>query len=421
MGQFLNIKQFLRSPFRGRLSQEHQEALIQLTKVFPFKVSRYVLEELIDWSEYDRDPIYRLVFPRREMLRPEHWELLRSAQTVQAEKAAVFEIRKALNPHPDGQLQNVPLFQGQPLEGIQHKYRETVLFFPKQGQTCHSFCTYCFRWAQFVNTEAGKFRSNDREQLAAYLQGHPEVTDLLLTGGDPMFMNNQWLFHYLDILNRPELAHVRHIRIGTKALAYFPHRFLGEEGQALLSGLNAFVRSGKHVTIMAHFSHPRELSTPTVQQAIQAIRQHGIEIRTQAPLVRGINDEASIWAKMWKLQVRLGMIPYYMFVERDTGAHHYFSVPLARAYHIFTEAYSRVSGLVKTVRGPSMSHTTGKVLVDGILEWGGEKFFLLKYLQARQPSWINRPFLARYDEKATWLDELDILPNALFQSAEASQ
>ena len=421
MGEILNIKQFLRSPYQERLSPQHREELIQLTKVFPFKVSRYVLDELIDWTHYDDDPIYRLVFPRREMLRPEHWALLISAKTVQEEKAAVFDIRKALNPHPDGQLHNVPVFEGQSLKGIQHKYRETVLFFPKQGQTCHSFCTYCFRWAQFVNTAAGKFKSNDREQLAAYLKAHPEVTDLLLTGGDPLFMSNEWLFHYLEILKNPELDHVQHIRIGTKALAYFPKRFLGQEGEALLSRLADFIQTGKHVTVMAHFSHPRELSTATVQQAIAAIRAHGIEIRTQAPLIRGINDDALLWAEMWKKQVRLGLVPYYMFVERDTGAHHYFSVPLARAYRIFTEAYSRVSGLCKTVRGPSMSHSTGKVLIDGILEWDGETFFLLKYLQARNPEWVNRPFLARFDAKATWLDELELLPSPLFQKREATR
>ena len=62
---------------------------------------------------------------------------------------------------------------------------------------------------------------------------------------------------------------------------------------------------------------------------------------------------------MWEKSVRMGMIPYYMFVERDTGAHDYFSVPLAEAYEIFTDAYARVSGLAKTVRGPSMSAWPG--------------------------------------------------------------
>lgn len=95
-----------------------------------------------------------------------------------------------------------------------------------------------------------------------------------------------------------------------------------------------------------------------------------------------------------------------MFVERDTGAKAYFEVPLARAYNVFTEAYSQVSGLCRTVRGPSMSALPGKVLVDGITEVDGEKVFVLKFLQGRDPMWANRVFFAQYDPKATWLTDL---------------
>jgi L-lysine 2,3-aminomutase len=133
-----------------------------------------------------------------------------------------------------------------------------------------------------------------------------------------------------------------------------------------------------------------------------------VEIRTQAPVIRGINNSASTWKKMWNESVRLGMIPYYMFVERDTGAHDYFSVPLAEAYKIFTDAYSKVSGLAKTVRGPSMSANPGKVLIDGIVEVNGEKKFVMKFLQARNPELVNKIFLAKYDSKITWFDELEL-------------
>jgi hypothetical protein len=96
-----------------------------------------------------------------------------------------------------------------------------------------------------------------------------------------------------------------------------------------------------------------------------------------------------------------------MFVERDTGAQHYFEVPLARAYQIFNDAYNRVSGLSRTVRGPSMSATPGKVLIDGITWVNGQKLFVLKFLQGRDPDWVGRPFFARFDDEATWLDDLE--------------
>ena len=95
-----------------------------------------------------------------------------------------------------------------------------------------------------------------------------------------------------------------------------------------------------------------------------------------------------------------------MFVERDTGARGYFQVPLARAYEIFTQAYRRLTGLARTIRGPCMSCLPGKILVEGITEIDGEKLFVLKFLQARNPDWVNRIFFAAYDPRASWIDEL---------------
>jgi L-lysine 2,3-aminomutase len=143
-----------------------------------------------------------------------------------------------------------------------------------------------------------------------------------------------------------------------------------------------------------------------VRQAIERIRSTGAVIRTQAPLVRHINDSPTAWADMWKKQVALGCIPYYMFVERDTGPKGYFGVPLAEAQDIFRRAFRTVSGLARTVRGPSMSATPGKVLVLGTQEVHGEKVFVLSFLRGRKREWVGRPFFARFDPGASWLDEL---------------
>jgi hypothetical protein len=130
-------------------------------------------------------------------------------------------------------------------------------------------------------------------------------------------------------------------------------------------------------------------------------------IRTQAPLIRSINDAAGTWATMWRAQVRMGMVPYYMFVERDTGPQGYFAVPLVRAAEIFRDAYSSVSGLCRTVRGPSMSATPGKVGIDGLAEIAGEKVLALRMIQARDPALVGRPFFARHDPAAVWIDDLE--------------
>ena len=158
---------------------------------------------------------------------------------------------------------------------------------------------------------------------------------------------------------------------------------------------------------MAHFNNPVELSTPVVQQAIQNIRNTGAQIRTQAPIMRYINDDAQLWTDMWKEQVKLGCIPYYMFIARDTGAQDYFAVNLERCWQIYREAYKQVSGIARTVRGPSMSAAPGKVQVVGIQEVYGEKVFVLNFLQGRNPDWVGIPFFAKYNPNAIWLDDLE--------------
>jgi hypothetical protein len=149
-----------------------------------------------------------------------------------------------------------------------------------------------------------------------------------------------------------------------------------------------------------------EISTPMARRGARRIRRTGAEIRMQAPLIRRVNDHAGAWAELWREGVRQGLIPYYMFVERDTGAKNYFEVPLARAFRIFQEAFRRMSGLARTVRGPSMSAHPGKVRVLGIREVAGERVFVLDFLQARNPAWVGRPFFARFDPAATWLTDL---------------
>jgi hypothetical protein len=109
---------------------------------------------------------------------------------------------------------------------------------------------------------------------------------------------------------------------------------------------------------------------------------------------------------MWERQVRMQMVPYYMFVERDTGPQGYFAVPLARGYQIFRDAFSSVSGLARTVRGPSMSATPGKVSVDGVAEIAGQKVFVLHMIQARDPGLAGKPFFADWDPAAIWLTDL---------------
>ncbi|GGK71429.1 KamA family radical SAM protein [Planomonospora parontospora] len=395
---------------RAGLDEDERLRIRAVATVLPFRTNAYVVEELIDWSAVPEDPIYRLVFPQPDMLPAADVArlagLLRDGAPNARLQAAANEVRARLNPHPAGQLDlNVPRVGAEPVPGMQHKYPETVLFFPKQGQTCHAYCTYCFRWAQFIGEPDLKFASDDVTALVAYLRAHPEVTSVLLTGGDPMIMGEAVLRRYVEPLL--EVEQLESVRIGTKSLAYWPQRFVSDpDADDTLKLLASVVDAGKNLAFMAHFSHPREMDSPLVEAAVAGILGTGAVIRTQAPLIRTVNDDPAVWSSMWRRQHVMGMVPYYMFVERDTGPQDYFAVPLARAHEIFRDAYADVSGLCRTVRGPSMSATPGKVCVDGVAEVAGRKVFVLHLIQARDPGLVGRPFFAEYDPEAVWLTDL---------------
>jgi L-lysine 2,3-aminomutase len=388
---------------RAGLDEAERLAVRAVATVLPFRTNEYVLETLIDWSKAPDDPIYRLVFPQADMLPADDIapiaSMIASGAPEREIQAAAHLVRMRLNPHPAGQLAlNVPEFADEPLPGVQHKYPETVLVFPKQGQTCHAYCTYCFRWAQFVGEPDLKMATDDMSRVTAYLDLHREATSVLITGGDPMIMGAAVLRRYIEPLLAPGLEHIESIRIGTKALAYWPQRFTSDpDADDTLRLFEEVVAAGKTLALMAHFSHPRELEPDLVTSAIRRILGSGAVIRTQAPLIRSINDDPACWSDMWRTQLRLGLVPYYMFVERDTGPQGYFAVPLVRAGEIFRDAYSSVSGLCRTVRGPSMSATPGKVCLDGIAEIAGQKVFVLHMIQARDPSLVGRPFFAQFD------------------------
>lgn len=397
-------------PQCAHLRATDKEAIEVVGRVLPFKTNNYVTDELIDWSNIPNDPIYTLTFPRRDMLLPTHYEQVK--QLLTADKATlartVSDIRLSLNPNPAGQEHNVPELNGVRLEGMQHKYRETVLLFPRQGQTCHAYCTFCFRWPQFSGMQDLKFSiKQELGMYVDYIKAHPAITDVLFTGGDPMTMSAETLRANIAPFLAPGMEQLKTIRIGTKSLAYWPYRYTADkDSDEIIRLFEEIVAAGKHLSIMAHFNHPVELSTAAVQAAIARIRTTGAQIRTQSPILKNINNDPTVWATMLRKQVDLGCIPYYMFVPRNTGAKQFFEIPLVESQQIFRKAYQQVSGICRSLRGPSMSDNAGKIQILGTSTVRGEEVLVLRFIQGRNPDWVAHPFFAHYDATATWFDQL---------------
>lgn len=403
-------------PQINKLSEEKIKEVEILSLVFPFKINNYLANELINWDNYENDPIFNLVFPNKNMLNSILYDKLNydfhnsSEQTL---KSTILDIWYKLNPHPAGQLDlNVALLNKRQIHGLQHKYNETVLAFPSAGQTCHAYCSFCFRWPQFVGVQDFKINLRHSNILLKYLQLHPEVTDLLVTGGDPMVMNSKSLENYLgELIDNIETTNIQTIRIGTKSLSYWPYKYTTEkDAKAILNFFEKIIRKGLNLSIMAHINSPKEQKTQVFSEAVRLIRATGAQIRSQAPILKHINDKAEDWSEMWRQQVNLNIIPYYMFIPRDTGAKEYFELPLVEAWNVFSKAFRQVSGICKTARGPIMSALPGKIQILGVsqLEKNGKikDAFTLRFIQGRNPDWNNIPFYAEFNENAHWLTDL---------------
>lgn len=407
-----NLSNFREIPQMKYLSEEQKFDIEVVGHVLPFKVNNYVIDELIDWENCENDPCFILTFPQKHMLSEDRYNRMAEALKSGKDKKEIIkicnEIRLELNPDPAGQSANVPVLNGTKLTGVQHKYHETMLFFPSQGQTCHAYCTFCFRWPQFSGIKELRFAMNQGHLVAEYLQKNPQITDLLFTGGDPMTMKTEVFEKYIDTLLEADIPNLQTIRIGTKTLTYWPYRYTEDkDADDLIRVFKKITDKGINLSIMAHFNHINEMEPKAMKDAVDRILSTGAQIRTQSPIMGHLNDDADMWARMWRKQVNMGMVPYYMFIARETGAQEYFAISLERAWEIFREAYSKVSGVCRTVRGPSMSAKPGKVEVKGVTEINGEKVFVLSFIQARNENIVDVPFFAKYNPDAVWLDDLE--------------
>jgi len=333
--------------------------LAAVTESFAFRANTYYLG-LIDWDDPD-DPIRRIIIPDPAEL--EDWGDL-DASDESAYKVA---------------------------PGLEHKYEYTAVLLAHDF--CGGFCRFCFRKRLFI--EGNSEVSRDVEPGLEYLRNHPQITNVLVTGGDPLLLSNKRLDHILSELRAIE--HIKVIRVGTKMAAFNPYRILDDP--ELVATLGRHSLPERRLYVMVHFNHPRELTPPAVE-ALNRLMGAGVIVANQTPLLRGVNDDPKVLGELFNRLSYIGATPYYVFQVRPTKGNKHLVVPIEEALSVFEEARLHCSGLAQRAR-LVMSHASGKIEIVG----GTEELMFFRYHRAADPHQKGRFMVFARNPEATWFDD----------------
>ncbi|NOU98567.1 KamA family radical SAM protein [Paenibacillus planticolens] len=341
------------------IPEQEREKLKEITEKFVFRVNDYYLK-LINWDD-SNDPIRKLIIPNEgELSEYGRWD-------------ASDEDTNYVVP------------------GCQHKYRTTALLLV--SEVCGAYCRYCFRKRLFRN-DVNEAMANVDPGIA-YIAAHPEINNVLLTGGDSLILSTSRLRKIITALR--EIDHVKIIRLGSKIPVFNPMRIY--EDTELLELIRSYSTVEKRIYIMAHINHPREI-TNEARLAFEALHHAGAIVVNQTPVLRGINDTPAILAELLDKLSWAGVTPYYFFINRPVAGNRDFVLPLEKVYHIVEQAKSKTSGLGKRVR-LSMSHTSGKIEILAIED--GKAY--LKYHQSRDENY-GKFMILDCPKDAAWFDDL---------------
>lgn len=391
-------------------------------EVYRFLATKHVLNA-INWKEFENDSLFQLVFPQPGMIRIDTVKQYSAAKSDEEREHIAKDYIRETNPHDGKQKLNKAWFENENgelviLDGSQHKYPQCHLIFDKTTQSCFAFCTYCFRHAQ-VRGDEDMFIQNKIKPVHDYLKQHKEITDMLLTGGDAGLMPFERLEQYLaPLMEDPDLMHIKTVRLGSRALTYKPEMILSSNYNNILNLFKKLTDNGIQVAWMSHFSTPREVLNPSTIAAIRRLRAHGLILKSQSPIMNHISlftDENGIvdidrsaqnWIDLANILAMLSVGFHSMYCARPTGEHHYFSATLADINKIFSKVYRSLPSLSRPIRYITQTSSAGKTSLLGTVEINGEKAFALKFNQSRNMEWMDRVFLAKYDENERVIERL---------------
>ena len=345
---------------KGLISQERIEPIQRVIDTYPMSVTQYYLG-LIKENSYD-DPIYKMCIP---------------SLNEQSNEGYFDTSGEGANTITDG---------------IQHKYDNTVLLL--STNVCAMYCRHCFRKRMVGQSEEEILSFVDT--AVEYIKKHPEVDNVLISGGDALMLSNKVIEKYLQKLTA--IPHIKFIRLGTRVPVVFPERIMrdGELIDILLT-----YRRFKTIYIVTQFNHRNEI-TPISKMALRLLNTAGIPVLNQTVLLKGVNSNADELVSLFNGLLECGISPYYLFQCRPVkGVKDYFAVPLLEGVDIVDEARARLSGPAKRFRY-AMSHVSGKMEILGKTK---DDRLLIKQHQARLNENVNRLITVTADKDCTWLSD----------------
>jgi lysine 2,3-aminomutase len=317
---------------------EKRKQLVQTIQKFPLSITPYYLS-LIDSDNYEWDPIFKQSFADPE-------ELIVSK----------YDIKDPLAEDKDS-----------PVPGITHRYPDRVLFLI--SNTCAMYCRHCTRKRKVGDVDNIPLKEEILKGVQ-YIKEHPQIRDVLLSGGDPFMLSDDYLDWVLTRIQ--DIPHVEIIRIGTRTPAVLPYR--------ITDTLVKILQKHHPLWINTQFNHPREITT-SAKRALAKLADAGIPLGNQSVLLAGVNDCPRIIKTLVHQLVRNRVRPYYLYqCDLSEGLTH-FHTPVGKGIEIMENLIGHTSGFAVPRYVIDAPGGGGKIPVmpNYIISWGTNKVILRNY------------------------------------------
>lgn len=351
------------------LTLKEERSMQKVLDNHPMNIPRYYLS-LIDLND-PNDPIRKLAIPTAE-------ELVVAGQMGETTR----------DPYGDDKHNKG--------NGILHKYPYSALVVATEY--CSMYCRHCFR-KRLVGLPNDKTVENF-QNAARYIAEHKEITNVIISGGDPMMLPTRVIAKMLEALK--SIDHVNYVRIGTRTPVVYPLRYFDDELIKVLRDFNQH----KTLYIPTHFNHVNEI-TSLSREAVMRIRNAGITVNNQAVFLKGVNDSVEALEALMNGLTRIGVNPYYLYQCMPVSrVRHHFQVPLKRGVDIVSEAKRHLDGYTKRFKF-IMGHDIGKIEICG----RKDDILVMSQIHSRPeyPEEASRILMGHLTENAGWLEDLDLI------------